>query len=222
MKGAFVSRTEIYSRLDVSTLKPRADYVLMRVFKRDLTEGGIHLPKKENNACTFGEIIATGTGTVNNHDGKPYELPYTIGERVICMDYVGDRMHIDEEEYRWVREHGIWCKIEIEGPENAFRIKAAYPTNDCLLIDPEDETKTISGILYTPNRDRQTWCRLGTVEGVGPGLRNVRTGKVIPLEVVPEDRVLFTRYAGAIINVDGKELRLLQLADITAIIEEEA
>jgi chaperonin GroES len=79
----------------------------------------------------------------------------------------------------------------------------------------ESEEKTKSGIVLpdTAKEKPQT----GKVLAVGTGKR-LENGKVIPLEVKPGDTVLFAKYAGTEVKVDGEEYMVLKENDILAVV----
>ena len=60
-----------------------------------------------------------------------------------------------------------------------------------------------------------------TVLAVGPGARNKITGEIHALDVVVNDRVLFGKFAGQTVKVDGEELLILKEEDILAVIQGE-
>lgn len=62
----------------------------------------------------------------------------------------------------------------------------------------------------------------GTVIEVGPGVRNPRTKVVTPPDVEPGDRVLLHKYAGSRMFVDRKEIMLIDVSEILAILPNEA
>lgn len=83
----------------------------------------------------------------------------------------------------------------------------------------EKEKKTASGIVLTgkpANEDRQ---QIGEVVAVGSGII-LESGQVLPLDIVPGDKVLFNKYAGTEIRTDGDEaFILLHDKDIIAIVK---
>ena len=58
----------------------------------------------------------------------------------------------------------------------------------------------------------------GTVLSIGPGERD-EDGKRIPLDVAPDDVVLYAKYAGTEIKIEGKKLLILRESDLLAIVE---
>lgn len=85
------------------------------------------------------------------------------------------------------------------------------PLADRVLIEPmEAEEKTASGI-YIPDTAKEKPQR-GTVVAVGPGTKDVT------MEVKVKDVVLYGKYAGTEINVDGKDYLMMKQSDILAIV----
>ena len=80
----------------------------------------------------------------------------------------------------------------------------------------ENETKPTSGI-YFPDTAAEKPDQ-GEVLAVGPG-RTSEEGKLVPLTVKVGDRVLFGRYGGQPVKVDGEELLVMKEEDLFAIVE---
>ena len=91
------------------------------------------------------------------------------------------------------------------------------PLHDRLLVQPiEQEERTASGIILpeTAKEKPQT----GRVLAVGPGRRD-EAGNRVPLDVKEDDEVLFAKYAGTEVKLDGNKYLLLKESDILAIVE---
>jgi chaperonin GroES len=92
------------------------------------------------------------------------------------------------------------------------------PLSDYILIEPiKEEEKTKTGILLPETAEKER-PEQGKVIAVGPG-RKTSSGKVIPIEVKPGQKVLFTKYGPNEIKVDDKEYLIAKQEDILAIIE---
>ena len=92
------------------------------------------------------------------------------------------------------------------------------PLSDHILIEPiKEEEKTKSGIILPDTAEKEK-PEQGLVVAVGPG-RKTNAGKIIPLDVVPGQKVLFTKYGPNEIKVDNKEYLIAKQEDILAIIE---
>jgi chaperonin GroES len=91
------------------------------------------------------------------------------------------------------------------------------PLGDRLVVKPiEQEDKTSSG-LFLPETAKEK-PQQGRVEAAGPGTRTEK-GERIPMEVSVGDTVLYARYAGTNIKLDGSELLILKESDVLAIVE---
>jgi chaperonin GroES len=91
------------------------------------------------------------------------------------------------------------------------------PLNDRVLVKRlEEETKTAGG-LYIPDSAKEKPTR-GRVIAVGNGKLNDE-GKRKSLDVKANDEILFGKYAGTEIKIDGQELIIMREEDILAVIE---
>lgn len=90
------------------------------------------------------------------------------------------------------------------------------PLADRVVIQMlEAEEKTKSGIILTGSAKEQP--QIAEVVEVGPG--GVVDGKEIKMEVVKGNKVLFSKYAGTEVKVDGQEYIILRQSDILAVVE---
>ena len=80
----------------------------------------------------------------------------------------------------------------------------------------ENETKTASGIVIPDNAAEKP--DQGEVLAVGPG--RVEDGKAVAMHVKVGDRVLFGKYSGQTVKVDGEELLVMKEDDLFAVIEQ--
>jgi chaperonin GroES len=91
------------------------------------------------------------------------------------------------------------------------------PLHDRVVVKRlEEEEKTAGGIIIPDTAKEKP--QQGKVIAVGKG-RILEDGKVIPLVVKEGDRVLFSKYAGTDIKVDGDEHLIMREDDILAIFE---
>lgn len=92
------------------------------------------------------------------------------------------------------------------------------PLHDRVVVRPGDaETKTAGGIVIPDTADKDKPIR-GKVEYVGTG--KYIDGKIQPLQVKPGDEVLFGKYAGTNIKLDGTEYLVMREEDILAVLED--
>ena len=91
------------------------------------------------------------------------------------------------------------------------------PLNDrILVVRIEEEEKTSGGIIIPDTAKEKP--QEGRIVAVGPGKLD-ENGKRIPLDVKEDDRVLFSKYAGTEIKIEGVENLIMREDDILAILE---
>ncbi|MGQ9585948.1 MAG: co-chaperone GroES [Anaerolineae bacterium] len=92
------------------------------------------------------------------------------------------------------------------------------PLGDRVVVEPiEQEEKTASGIILPETAKEKP--QEGKIIAVGPGRRDDE-GKRVPMDVKEGDRVLFAKYAGTEVKLEGdKKILILKEADILAIVE---
>ena len=83
----------------------------------------------------------------------------------------------------------------------------------------EAEEKTAGGIIIPDTAKEKP--KEGEVVAVGPGARD-ETGKLVELSVKAGDRVLFGKWSGSEVKIDGEELLIMKESDILGIVETEA
>jgi chaperonin GroES len=92
------------------------------------------------------------------------------------------------------------------------------PLQDRIIVERiEEETKTAGGIII-PDTVSKEKPQEGKVIAVGKG-KVTEDGKVLPVDVKVGDRVLFGKYAGSDVKVDGKEYLIMREDDILGVIE---
>jgi chaperonin GroES len=91
------------------------------------------------------------------------------------------------------------------------------PLQDRVIIKRIEEEEKSKGGIIIPDTAKEK-PQEGKVVGVGKG-KSDENGKLIPLEVKVNDRVLFGKYSGTEINIDGEEHLILREEDILGIIE---
>jgi len=94
------------------------------------------------------------------------------------------------------------------------------PLHDRVLVKRvEEETKTKGGIII-PDTAKEKPMQ-GEVLAVGPGVRNEK-GELQALDVQVGDRILFGKWSGTEVKMDGEELLIMKESDIMGIVEESA
>ena len=90
------------------------------------------------------------------------------------------------------------------------------PLEDRIVVRPnEAEQTTVSGIVIPDTAKEKP--QFGEVLAVGPGRRSEQTGELIPLDVKAGDTVVYSKYGGTEITVDGEDLLILTSRDVLAI-----
>ncbi|HUI17668.1 MAG TPA: co-chaperone GroES [Alphaproteobacteria bacterium] len=80
----------------------------------------------------------------------------------------------------------------------------------------EQETKTAGGIIIPDTAKEKP--QEGEVVAVGPGVRD-ENGKLQPLDLKPGNRVLFGKWSGTEVKIDGEELLIMKESDVMGVIE---
>jgi chaperonin GroES len=89
------------------------------------------------------------------------------------------------------------------------------PLGDRLIVEVlEEEETTVSGIVL-PDTAKEKPQR-GRVLAVGPGERSEHTGELIPLEVAEGDEIIFSKYGGTEVKVEGDDVLILRQSDVLA------
>ncbi|MCU0573786.1 MAG: co-chaperone GroES [Syntrophobacteraceae bacterium] len=91
------------------------------------------------------------------------------------------------------------------------------PLHDRVIVKRLEEEEKTSGGIIIPDTAKEK-PQQGKVIAVGKG-RILEKGEVVPLVVKDGDRVLFSKYAGTEVKVDGEELLIMREDDILGIFE---
>jgi chaperonin GroES len=91
------------------------------------------------------------------------------------------------------------------------------PLHDRVLVKRvEEESKTKGGIII-PDTAKEKPMQ-GEVLAVGPGARDEK-GELVPLDVRVGDRILFGKWSGTEVKMDGEELLIMKESDVMGIVE---
>jgi chaperonin GroES len=91
------------------------------------------------------------------------------------------------------------------------------PLHDRIIVDRLEEGEQQIGGIIIPDSAKEKPQR-GTVVAVGKG-RVAKDGKLIPLDVQPGDQILFGKYSGQEIRLDGRDLFIMKEDDVLAVID---
>ena len=94
---------------------------------------------------------------------------------------------------------------------------AFRPLHDRVLVKRlEGEEKTKGGIIIPDTAKEKP--QEGKIVAVGPGARD-EAGKLVPLDVKAGDRILFGKWSGTEVKVDGEDLLIMKESDVLGIVD---
>src|SRR3989441_9545917 len=89
------------------------------------------------------------------------------------------------------------------------------PLEDRIVVRASDaEETTVSGIVIPDTAKEKP--QQGAVLAVGPGRRSEQTGEIIPLDIAVGDTVVYSKYGGTELTVDGEDYLILNARDVLA------
>lgn len=92
------------------------------------------------------------------------------------------------------------------------------PLEDRVIVTIDESEQTTASGLVIPDTAKEK-PQQGTVLAVGPGKRSEQTGELIPLDVNEGDTVLFSKYGGTEIKIDGTDYLILSARDVLAVVQ---
>jgi chaperonin GroES len=92
------------------------------------------------------------------------------------------------------------------------------PLHDRVLIEPTEQEERSKGGVIIPDTAKEKPVE-GKVVAVGPGVRD-DNGTLRPLDVKPGDRVLYGKWSGTEVKVDGEDLLIVKESDVMGVIED--
>lgn len=91
------------------------------------------------------------------------------------------------------------------------------PLGDRIVVQPIEQEEQTSLGIFLPETAKEK-PQQGKVVAAGPGARK-ENGERIAMDIKIDDKVLYAKYAGTTIKLDGKELLILKESDVLAIVE---
>jgi chaperonin GroES len=89
------------------------------------------------------------------------------------------------------------------------------PLEDRIVVrTAEAEEKTSSGLVIPDTAKEKP--QQGEVLAVGPGRRSEQTGEIIPMDIAAGDSVVYSKYGGTEITLDGEDYLILNARDVLA------
>ena len=98
--------------------------------------------------------------------------------------------------------------------KSASSVKVA-PLADRVVIKPIEETEQMRGGLYIPDTAKEK-PQQGEIVAVGPG--RFEKDKRVPMEVKVGDKVLYGKYSGTEVTIDGEQVLILRESDVLAVV----
>jgi chaperonin GroES len=98
--------------------------------------------------------------------------------------------------------------------KNAIASKVT-PLADRVVVKPVEEAEQMRGGLYIPDTAKEK-PQQGEVVAVGPG--KFEDGKRVPLDVKAGDKILYGKYSGTEVTIEGEAVLILRESDILAVI----
>ncbi|WCO66613.1 co-chaperone GroES [Iamia majanohamensis] len=89
------------------------------------------------------------------------------------------------------------------------------PLDDRIVVRPGDAEETTASGLVIPDTAKEK-PQQGEVIAVGPGRRAENSGELIPLDIATGDTVVYSKYGGTEITVDGEDVLILNARDVLA------
>jgi chaperonin GroES len=89
------------------------------------------------------------------------------------------------------------------------------PLEDRIVLRPSDAEETTASGLVIPDTAKEK-PQQGEVLAIGPGRRAEQTGDIIPMDVKVGDTVVYSKYGGTEITIDGEDLLILNARDVLA------
>ena len=98
--------------------------------------------------------------------------------------------------------------------KNAVALK---PLADRVVVKALEETETMRGGLYIPDTAKEK-PQQGEIIAAGPGKFDEKGGQRIPMDCKVGDKVLYGKYSGTEVTIEGEQYLILREADVLAIV----
>jgi len=92
------------------------------------------------------------------------------------------------------------------------------PLDDRIVVEPNEAEQTTASGLVIPDTAKEK-PQQGKVLAVGPGKRAENSGELIALDISVGQTVLYSKYGGTEVTIDGKDLLILSSRDVLAVVE---
>ena len=92
------------------------------------------------------------------------------------------------------------------------------PLEDRIVVRPAEAEETTASGLVIPDTAKEK-PQQGEVLAAGPGKRSEHTGDLLPVDVKVGDTVVYSKYGGTEITIDGEDLLILNARDVLAVVK---
>jgi len=92
------------------------------------------------------------------------------------------------------------------------------PLDDRIVVEPNEAEQTTASGLVIPDTAKEK-PQQGKVLAVGPGKRAENSGELIALDISVGQTVLYSKYGGTEVTIEGKDLLILSSRDVLAVVE---
>jgi chaperonin GroES len=189
--------------------RPLYDHCLISRKKSADKIGLIIIPDNAKEKMLEGTVLAVGQGIVNPQTGILRPADVKVGDRVLfASQYVGTDVKIEEKDLVVCRQNDLATVIAEDG--------TLRPMFDRLVVQRASGEKKI-GSLYVPESAIQKTTE-GTVLALGSGAI-LSSGVQMAWDFAVGDRILFGKYAGSEVKVDGKEMLILREDEVLGVVE---
>jgi chaperonin GroES len=116
--------------------------------------------------------------------------------------------------YLWAAGRNGSARPKIHNQENVMKFRPLHDRVVVKRIDAEEKSK---GGIIIPDTAKEK-PQEGEVVAVGPGARD-ESGKLVPIELKAGDRILFGKWSGTEVKLDGEDLLIMKESDVMGVIE---
>ncbi len=189
--------------------RPLYDHVLISRKQAADRVGSIIIPDAHKEKMLEGTVLAVGQGIVNPQTGILRPADVKVGDRVLFgSQHVGTDVKIEDKDLVVCRQNDLATIVREDG--------TLAPLFDRLVVQRAEGVKQI-GRIFVPD-SAVTKTQEGIVVALGSGAILV-SGKQMAWDIALGDRVLFGKYSGSEVKVDGKELLILREDDVLGVVE---
>ena len=89
------------------------------------------------------------------------------------------------------------------------------PLEDRIVVRPADAEETTHSGLVIPDTAKEK-PQQGEVLAIGPGRRSEHSGELIPLDIAVGDVIIYSKYGGTEVTIEGEDLLILSSRDVLA------